>query len=565
MYLNRRELLRQSLSLAGTVYVSTALAGCVTQAADAELDSASFTHGVASGDPEPGAVMLWTRAVPAEPGEVRIGWEVAEDRDFARLVRSGVATTGPERDFTLKVDVRDLEPGRGYYYRFRSAGATSPVGTARTLPVDAVDKLRIAVFSCSNYPAGYFHAYAEAAGMDDVDAFLHLGDYLYEYGAGGYATERAKELGRSLAADNAGELFTLEDYRRRYALYRSDADLQAMHAKAPLLAVWDDHEIANDTWTSGAQNHGPDEGDFGERRAAAVQAYFEWMPLRPVTPDAEGRIYRSFAFGDLVDLHMLDTRLIGRDEQLDYGDFYDSDTGVMDSEAFIDEISDPQRSLLGEAQRDWLYGSLQASSAQWQVLGQQVLMARMTMPASLLSSLFVDRDFAQTQDLIEELVKHKTDLLAGRDLDPAGAAMLQQVLPYNLDAWDGYPAERERLYAVARRLDKSLIVLAGDTHNAWFSELRDRDDHPVGIELGTSSVSSPGMESYLGLTGPEKSAALEGALTVLIDELQSCELRRRGFLEVVFTREELTARWHFIDDITKDSYSVETKEERAKA
>jgi alkaline phosphatase D len=191
-------------------------------------------------------------------------------------------------------------------------------------------------------------------------------------------------------------------------------------------------------------------------------------------------------------------------------------------------------------------------------------MARMTMPAALLGSLFQDRDFARTEPLIERLVQDKAALLAGEDLDPEAAARLRQGLPYNLDAWDGYPAERERLYAVARRLDKALVVLAGDTHNAWYSELRDRDGQPVGVELATSSVSSPGMESYLGLVEPEQSTALEGALTTLIDELQYCELRRRGFMEVEFTREAVTARWHFMDDITRETYSVETRELRAR-
>ncbi|MEM8942638.1 MAG: alkaline phosphatase D family protein [Pseudomonadota bacterium] len=564
MRLNRREVLRHTLSLASTVYVSTALTGCVSSGALASLDEADFTHGVASGDPEPDALMLWTRAVPRAGERVQIAWEVAEDANFERTLRSGITTTSSDRDYTIKVDVRDLVQGRDYYYRFRSADGVSTTGKARTPPTDAIDELHLAVFSCSNYPAGYFHAYAEAAGLSHIDAFLHLGDYFYEYGVGGYATERAEELGRSLASNNSGELLTLEDYRRRYALYRSDKDLQALHAAAPMIAVWDDHEIANDTWKRGAENHSNEEGDFEQRRTAAIQAYFEWMPLRPVIPDAEGRIYRSFAFGDLVDLHMLDTRLVGRDRQLNYRDFVDRETGILDNETFLSELSSPTRSLLGEPQRDWLYGSLQASSAKWQVLGQQVLMARMTMPTTLLEKLFQDRDFNRTRPTIERLVRAKAAMLQGADLSPQAAASVKQVLPYNLDAWDGYPAEREQLYAVARRLKKSLVVLAGDTHNAWYSELRDRWGQPVGVELGASSVSSPGMESYLGLANEDQSETLARALTTLIDELQYCELRRRGFLEVTFTREAVTARWHFMDSVTETSYGVEKRELRAR-
>lgn len=558
MQLSRRDFLRHSSRLAASLGLSTALSGCALRERLPELGSARFTHGVASGDPTPDGMILWTRAVPAAAAEsVAIGWELARDEGFARPLRSGVASASAATDFTVKIDVRELQPGTRYYYRFRDATGFSSPGVTRTLPVGQVESLRFAVFSCSNYPAGYFHAYSVASQLPDVDAFLHLGDYIYEYGAGGYATERAAELGREFPADNAGELFSLNDYRRRYALYRSDADLQAMHAAAPMIAVWDDHEIANDTWSDGAQNHGPDEGDFDARRTAAVQAYFEWLPLRPLLPDAQGRIYRGFSFGNLVDLHMLDTRLIGRDQQLAYSDYIDGDTGAMDIEALDRALADPQRSLLGQPQREWLYERLSASSARWQVLGQQILIARMHMPAEMLSNLFRNRGYASAKVVIDELTELKRTLLAGGTLSSEQRRRVQQVLPYNPDAWDGYDAERERLYDHARQAGKSLVVLSGDTHNAWYSALRDRSGIPVGIELGTAGVSSPGMESFLRLdaTGAE---TLADALTVLIDELQYCELAHRGFLEVRFNTDSVRAIWHFIDDITRRDYAVAT-------
>lgn len=559
MPISRRDLLRYSVAIGTFIPVSTALSGCALGSSAQTLTAVEFTHGVASGDPEAGAIMLWTRAVPNAGEAGHVGWEVSEHSDFRDVLRSGVSEAQAERDFTVKVDVRELMPGTDYYYRFLGSSGSSTVGRARTLPTGVVDELRLAVLSCSNYPAGYFHAYAEAARLQQVDACLHLGDYFYEYGASGYATERADELGRQLAEDNAGELYTLGDYRKRYALYRSDPDLQALHARAPMIAVWDDHEIANDTWRDGAENHSEDEGDFVSRRRAAIQAYFEWMPLRPVVPDAEGRIYRSFRFGDLVDLHMLDTRLAGRDRQLAFANFVDAETGAMDSQAFASALTAPERSMLGEAQRTWLYGSLEESRARWQVLGQQVLMARMTMPASLLSSLLRDRDFAGAAPLIDALINDKAALGAGEPLSEQRMQRLQQVMPYNLDAWDGYPAEREQLYAVAERLDQRLIVLAGDTHNAWYSELRDRNDRVVGIEFATPSVSSPGMEAYLNL-GEEQARALTQALPALIDELQYCDIHRRGFLEVVFTREQVRPIWHFIDSVTTRDYTTEVRE-----
>ena len=559
MFLSRRDFLRYSLSAGSTIWVSTQLSGCALQGQEAKLSSVSFTHGIASGDPEASALILWTRAFPGEGTEVAtVGWEVASDAQFSNIVRSGVATTGPERDYTVKVDVQELESGTRYFYRFRGSEAVSDAGSSKTLPTGSVDRVRFAVFSCSNYPAGYFHAYGEAAQLPDVDAFLHLGDYFYEYPSDGYATERAAELGRELAEDNSRELLTLTDYRRRYALYRSDRDLQSLHAAAPMIAVWDDHEIANDTWHSGAQNHQPDEGPFEVRKAAAVQAYFEWMPIRPVVPDADGRIYRRMKFGDLVSLYMLDTRLIGRDQQLEFSHFIDEDTGEFDAASFTKAMSDPTRSMLGEDQRLWLYGALQESHASWEVLGQQVLMARMQVPSAFLTSVFGKRDVASSQALLEELVEDKRRALAGEVLPKDRAQRLAMATPYNLDAWDGYAVERERLYGALAAMDKTVVAFAGDTHNAWRSDLRDRNGRLAGVELATPGVSSPGMESYLSLD--ESSAALlSSAMVTLIDELQYCDLTRRGFMEVEFTPSHCDTTWHFVDDVTRRDVAFTTE------
>ncbi|MEM1404326.1 MAG: alkaline phosphatase D family protein [Pseudomonadota bacterium] len=562
MFLSRRDFLRYSLSAGSTIWVSTHLTGCALQGQEAKLSRVSFSHGVASGDPEAGALILWTRAVPGDDaGVATVGWEVASDPEFSNIMRSGVATTGPERDFTVKVDVQELNAGTPYFYRFRGADSVTESGRSKTLPSGSVDRVRFAVFSCSNYPAGYFHAYGEAAQLPDIDAFLHLGDYFYEYPSDGYATERAAELGRELADDNSGELLSLIDYRRRYALYRGDRDLQTLHAAAPMIAVWDDHEIANDTWHSGAQNHQPDEGPFEERKAAAVQAYFEWMPIRPVLPDADGRIYRRLKFGDLVSLYMLDTRLIGRDQQLEYGHFMDEATGEFDVASFTEAMSDPSRSLLGEEQRLWLYGALQDSQASWDVLGQQVLMARMQLPSAFLTSVFGQRDVTSSQALLEELVEDKRRALAGQTLSETRAKRLAMATPYNLDAWDGYAVEREQLYGALAAMDKTVVAFAGDTHNAWRSDLRDRNGRQAGVELATPGVSSPGMESYLSLD--ESSAALlSDAMVALIDELQFCDLRQRGFMEVEFTPSHCDTTWHFIDDVTRREVALSTETHR---
>lgn len=552
---SRRLFLRYSASLASTVWLSTSLSGCSLTRDRSALSDLRFTHGVASGDPVPDGIVLWTRAQPERGATATLGWELARDPQFQDVVRSGEARTDAGRDFTVKIDVRELQPGTDYYYRFIGAGSSSPTGRARTLVTGSPDRVRLAVFSCSNYPAGYFHAYAEAARLGEVDAFLHLGDYFYEYGAGGYATERAAELGRELPGDNSGELLTLTDYRRRYALYRSDPDLQAVHAAGPMIAVWDDHEIANDTWRDGAQNHNDGEGEFAARRAAAVQAYFEWLPIR--APLETDRIYRSFDFGDLVSLHMLDTRVIGRDEQIEYAHFMDREAGTLDSRGLASALAEPSRTLLGAAQREWLAEELGTSPGRWQVLGQQVLMARMLMPAELLQGLFARRDFEAASTLIEDLAMLKSRAADGEALDPSQQARLATALPYNLDAWDGYPAEREAIYAMAKSSPRPLVVLAGDTHNAWFSQLQNGRGEAVGVEFGTPGVSSPGMESYLRMNA-EQASQLASTLPLLIDELEYCDLQHRGFMEVVFERDAVKTTWHFLSSVQEQEYRVTT-------
>lgn len=549
---SRRDFLRVSSLLSSGVVLSTALSGRSAFAQQPALSAATFAHGVASGDPLSDGIILWTRATPdGEPASLTLAWELAEDDAFLDVLRSGTVEATAERDYTVKIDVRELEAGKTYYYRFTSATSESGAGRAKTLPVAGVAAVKLAVLSCSNYPAGYFHVYREASRIEDLDAFVHLGDYIYEYGATGYATERAQALGRELPDNNAGELYTLADYRRRYALYRSDDDLQAMHAAAPCIAVWDDHEVANDTWRDGAENHSADEGDFDARKLAAVQAWHEWLPVRPPAGEPSEQIYRSFDFGGLLALHMLDTRIIARDKQLDYADYRDPETGQMDAEGFTADLSRADRALLGDSQLAWLGAQLAGSSATWQVLGQQVLMARMFMPAEVLGA----ESYQDIPPRLEALAVLKSRLLSGESLSEQDLARLQRVTPYNLDAWDGYPAEREKLYAMAQQTGKQIVSLAGDTHNAWYSQLTDRYGNPRGFELATSSVTSPGMEVYFQMNADTAERLAEG-LTLLIDDLQYCNLHQRGFLTLTATAADLQAEWTFIDSVHAREYRI---------
>ena len=524
-----------------------------------------FEHGVASGDPLADRVILWTHARRGNtPSPVQLRWEVARDAAFDDVVASGRAEARAETGFTAKVDASGLTPGHDYFYRFRAGADVSPVGRTRTLPALGVSEVKLAVFSCANYPAGHFHAYGEAL-RAGADYAVHLGDYLYEYGAGGYASEDAAALERTV--EPAHELITLDDYRRRYAQYRSDPDLKQLHAHLPMIAIWDDHEIANDAFMTGAENHTEGaEGSFAARKAAALQAYHEWLPIR--TPDLSdlARAYRSFDFGDLLSLHLLETRLVGREQPIEIGALVNPAT----RDAAVAALASPTRQMLGEAQMAWLTKGLQTSKATWQVLGQQVLMARMAFPASILMALNSSNTSpeaqAAAQQAITAYLTAKAMRANGMPLSPPQQALLDPsinpLIGYNLDAWDGYPVARERVLGTAAALGKRLVSLAGDTHNAWHSELRLLNGTPVGAEFATPGVSSPGLEAYLSSLPPAQTAAI---FQGVIDTLRFADTSRRGFLMMSFTPSEARGTWHLLDSVKSPSYSVDSTHSHALA
>lgn len=565
MFLNRREFLKISALSACSLVISTGISGC-DGSNDANVE---FLHGVASGDPLSDCVIIWTRAT-TQAADVTIRYEVAEDQDFKKIIHNGEVRVDASTDYTLKVDVQNLDAGSHYYYRFVSNKTYSEIGKMKTLPQGSVEQVKMAVFSCSNYPNGYFNAYTEAAKIQDLDVTLHLGDYIYEYGmfekdgtTPAYATQNAVRIGRELPEDIATELYTLEDYRKRYAVYHTDAGTQAIHKACPMIVVWDDHEMANDTYKEGAQNHDASEGNFDVRIEAALQAYFEWLPIRPIKNKKE--IYRSFTFGDLLSLHMLETRIFARDKQLVYGSYFTQDGSFLAQE-FEADIGSSTRTMLGTSQLSWLQSQMASSTTKWEVLGQQVLMGRMNLPSELLISIsqldYVsgaqkDALLVQINTSLAELATLKARLLQGDpSLNDEEKSRVNTILPYNLDAWDGYFVERERLLQTAKAYGKNLVVLAGDTHNAWASELKTMDGENVGVEFATTSVSSPGMEDYLGITDLEQAMQLEAALELLVDDLKYCNLENRGFMELVFTPEKVISNWHFVSDNESPSYTL---------
>ena len=562
--ISRRELIQKSLASFGALSIPVSLTACGSDNNDSTSPTTKveFLHGVASGDPLKDRVILWTRITPQDTSlRLEVVWEIATDDKFSQVINTGKVQTASAQDFTVKVDADKLKSGQNYYYRFKFGSVVSPVGRTKTLP-ETTNLVQFAVCSCSNYPAGYFYVYKEMA-KQEIDAIIHLGDYIYEYGKDGYATEEAVKLGRTLAADNDKEIIKLDDYRKRYALYHTDKDLQVAHARHPFIVIWDDHELANDAWKDGAENHQANEGSFLDRKLASLQAYFEWMPIRPVSATDHLNIYRQFDFGSLVQLSMLDTRILARDKQLDYANYMTA--SGLDITKFQADLTSTTRTLMGYTQREWLQKKLAQSTATWNVLGQQVLMAKMLIPAELLLSLsaitsgnVTAETLAKMNQQIIELVALKVRLKSGDPtLTATEKARVTTVAPYNLDAWDGYYAEREILYSTLKALNKKVVVLAGDTHNAWSADLHTQAGDFVGVELATSSVSSPGMEKYLSIPLAQLQQ-FEMAFTTLIDELNYTNLNQRGYLKVSFTAQQVQADWIFLDSIKEKTYTVDT-------
>ncbi|MFY1678408.1 MULTISPECIES: alkaline phosphatase D family protein [unclassified Streptomyces] len=513
-------------AVAGSLTAGTASASATSLPAatrSSEHTGPLFLHGVASGDPLPDGVLLWTRVTPtpdARPGsglgpDTEVGWEVAADRGFTRILARGSSTATTASDHTVKVDVRGLGPATVCYYRFSAQGAVSPVGRTRTAPAEdaAVSRLRFGVASCANWESGYFAAYRHLAARTDLDAVVHLGDYIYEYGTGRIPDEEYV-IRRHQPTH---EILTLADYRLRHGTYKTDADLQAMHAAHPLVAIWDDHEIANNNWSGGAENHTPGgEGDYAARAAAAKRAYFEWMPVRASTA---GTVYRRLRFGTLADLHLLDLRSF-RSQQATVGS---------------KDVDDPDRTITGRAQLDWLKSGLESSRATWRLVGTSVMISPIafgSLPAHLLAPL--------------------AELLG----------VPREGLAVNVDQWDGYTDDRRELlgHLVDRGIENT-VFLTGDIHTAWANDVPVKAaTYPLSAsaasEFVVASVTTENLDDVLRVAPGTVSVVASGAVRLANRHVKWVDMDNHGYGVLDVTADRSQMDYYTLSDRTKADATV---------
>lgn len=501
-----------------------------------------FLHGIASGDPDHSSVVLWTR-ITTTAGVAEGFYEVSSSRKFSDIAHSGTFKTDATRDYTVKVLVRNLRPGRHYYYRFSYNGFQSPVGRTKTLPVGQIEHLGIALASCSNYPFGYFNAYEAIANDPAIDIVLHLGDYIYEYGPDGYGGATGKQLGRG--HEPRKEIVTLEDYRTRHAQYKSDLDSQTMHAVHPLIAIWDDHEVTNNPWMHGAENHQPDqEGPWKQRKEAALQAYFEWMPVRnPDNASERASYWRHFEFGDLASLTTLETRHTGRAKQVDYSEHLRQINSSVDAKDF-------RKSVLGASGRPMLSNDMELflsknlltgleDNRRWHLIGNQIPMARTHAPPLNRS------DFMNSQDNYSKSEANwLSHLLTLGELD----------LPISLDTWDGYPRARERFYQSCSRAGiNDLLVLTGDTHAFWQNELFDSAGNSMGLEIGTSGITSP----YWEFSDEKRAKLMDRRISEHNKEIRWTDGRHNGYVRLQLMPDSGRVDYMYVTNILTKDYEVE--------
>ncbi|PKP99296.1 MAG: alkaline phosphatase [Alphaproteobacteria bacterium HGW-Alphaproteobacteria-15] len=526
MLISRRAAVQSGLLLSGLGLLPASLRAA---------NNSGFTHSVASGDPDLSSVRVWTRFVSKQAVTLQV--EMAESESFASPVFRGTVDATPARDFCAQMRVHGLQPDRWYYYRFLAPdGTSSPTGRTRTLPGSGVERLRMAMMSCANATSGWFSAYAHAAMRDDLDLIVHLGDYIYESPIN--RSDALEELAIRRGIMPHGEVISLLDYRMRYASYRADPALQELHRRHPMIVIWDDHETANNSWKDGAKNHDPEEGPWEVRKSAAMQAFYEWLPM-------EALPYTSYKIGSLATLFRLETRLVARSQQLEIGaEVMNMPDPRAAIKAFVKgPLADPSRTLLGPEQEAWLArGFMEAGDQQsrWQVLLQPVIMANTQHPKIDAGWFAGGAELSSAQQQQIALA----DFLAANGV------------PLGLDRWNGYPAARNRLLSSAQRAGSNLLVLSGDSHNAWAFDLT-HEGQAAGVEFAGQGVSSLGIDKRFS---GDPAHIAQGFLST-DPALRWCDTSQRGYMEVELTNAAAQCKWIFLpsrDQISTEVLSMHT-------
>ena len=595
--MSKREWTRRgALAAAGAATAACSAPNIETPAYQGDL---AFNHGVASGDPKQDRVIIWTRVSPVNSGPVPVRWIVARNRELTDVVKTGVIETSEARDYTVKADVTGLRAGAPYFYGFRAGGAVSAVGKTSTLPRGRTEQVKLGVVSCASFPHGFFNAYEALSRREDVDVVVHLGDYIYEYGLSGYGGETATQLGRVPSPEV--ECTRLADYRARHAQYKTERELQAAHAAAPWIVVWDDHETANDSFSTGAENHQPNEGEWANRKQAALQAYYEWMPIRDPEPGrAFEAINRSFQFGDLLTLIMVETRLLARTQPLDYAQQlpikmqrwnfanpaapvalrdHEADVPAMqllpaiyesvgdelrpvldwrraqglvqqarnlpagfflapDVDAINALLNTPDRQLMGEAQEQWVATELRRSK---EANTPWQVLGNQVLVAPV-NAPDLSATPAPLADALERLRPGVKQLLR----------LTRFPFPLNTDSWDGYPAARARLLASIRAAGGNTIVVTGDTHTAWANELNDASGR-VAVEFGATSITSPSDADYFVAAGID----FAGGVRARNPHVKWNDPLSRGYLVLTLTPEQANAEFFKVSTILSKEYQEE--------
>ncbi|MGV3754841.1 MAG: alkaline phosphatase D family protein [Verrucomicrobiota bacterium] len=498
--MNRRSFLFTTTSIAAAALWSGTALGAVTK--NPKFSAYPFQLGVASGDPDEKSVILWTRLAPKPldedfgmtPDSIEVSWQIAEDESMSKVVKKGTVVASPDWGHSVHVEAEGLKPDRWYWYQFKAGNETSPKGRTRTMPAknSTPGRLRFTFASCQHYETGLFTAYEHML-KEDLDLVLHLGDYIYEYA--GIDKRIRKHVGP--------ECKTLNGYRSRYAQYRSDTALQNMHAAAPWIVTWDDHEFDNNCANDISEEKGVSAVDFLIRRAASYQAYYENMPLRrsalPKGPDMT--LYRKLNFGKLAEFHVLDTRQYRTDQPCGDG-----------NKPQCDEALDPNRTLLGTKQRDWLFNNLGKSASTWNVLAQQIMIAR------------VDRK-------------------AGDEIG------------YSMDQWPGYEGDRRKLLKFLHdRKISNPVALAGDIHTNWANELIADFDNLESKSVATEFVGTSISSSGDGTNAPKSLAELYSE-----NPFVKYHNAERGYVRCEVTPKQWRTDYQTVEYVTRPGSPLNTR------